>query len=140
MFILDSKLSQDSFVVCDLKISQLLLMNDSNYLWLILVPKKADLVELTDLSFAEQVEVLKEINLIGQILKEEFFAQKLNIAALGNVVKQLHIHVIGRFENDASFPKPVWGTVASKPYEQKIAQELIKKLQLKILGKNGNSA
>ncbi len=140
MFILDSKLSQDSFAVCDLKISQLLLMNDSNYLWLILVPKKADLVELTDLSFAEQVEVLKEINLIGQILKEEFFAQKLNIAALGNVVKQLHIHVIGRFENDASFPKPVWGTVASKPYEKKIAQELIKKLQLKILGKNGNSA
>jgi diadenosine tetraphosphate (Ap4A) HIT family hydrolase len=87
MFILDSKLSQDSFVVCDLKISQLLLMNDSNYPWLILVPKKADLIELTDLSFEEQLEVLREINLIGEILKEEFSVQKLNIAALGNVVK-----------------------------------------------------
>ncbi len=140
MFILDSKLSQDSFVVCDLKISQLLLMNDSNYPWLILVPRKEDLIELTDLSFLEQSEVLREINLIGQILKEEFLVQKLNIAALGNVVKQLHIHVIGRFENDASFPKPVWGSVASKPYEERVVQELIKKLQLKILGKNGSFA
>jgi diadenosine tetraphosphate (Ap4A) HIT family hydrolase len=140
MFILDSKLSQDSFVVCDLKISQLLLMNDSNYPWLILVPKKADLIELTDLSFEEQLEVLREINLIGEVLKEEFSVQKLNIAALGNVVKQLHIHVIGRFENDASFPKPVWGAVASKPYEERVAQELIKKLQLKISGKNGSFA
>jgi diadenosine tetraphosphate (Ap4A) HIT family hydrolase len=140
MFILDSKLSQDSFVVCDLKISQLLLMNDSNYPWLILVPKKADLIELTDLSFEEQLEVLREINLIGEILKEEFSVQKLNIAALGNVVKQLHIHVIGRFENDASFPKPVWGAITSKPYEERVAQELIKKLQLKISGKNGSFA
>jgi diadenosine tetraphosphate (Ap4A) HIT family hydrolase len=140
MFILDSKLSQDSFVVCDLKISQLLLMNDSNYPWLILVPKKADLIELTDLSFEEQLEVLREINLIGEVLKEEFSVQKLNIAALGNVVKQLHIHVIGRFEDDASFPKPVWGAVTSKPYEERVAQELIKKLQLKISGKNGSFA
>ena len=140
MFILDSKLSQDSFVVCDLKISQLLLMNDSNYPWLILVPKKADLIELTDLSFEEQLEVLREINLIGEVLKEEFSVQKLNIAALGNVVKQLHIHVIGRFENDASFPKPVWGAITSKPYEERVAQELIKKLQLKISGKNGSFA
>ncbi len=132
MFILNSKLSQDSFVICDLKISQLLLMNDANYPWFILVPKKDNLVELTDLSFEEQTVVLEEINLVGKVLKEEFLVHKLNIAALGNVVKQLHIHVIGRFENDISFPKPVWGSVISKPYEEKAAQELINKIKLKV--------
>lgn len=129
MFTLNSKLEADTIFICDLKISRLLLMNDSNYPWLILVPRQDNLVELTDLSFDEQVEILREINLLGKILKENFGAEKLNIAALGNVVKQLHIHVIGRFQNDVAFPKPVWGAVASKPYEEKASQELIKKIK-----------
>ncbi|MBP7710528.1 MAG: HIT family protein [Rickettsiales bacterium] len=132
MFALNQKLAADTFLVCDLKISRLLLMNDANYFWFILVPRKADLVELTDLSFAEQTEVLGEINLVAKILKEDFGAQKLNIAALGNVVKQLHIHVIGRFENDATFPKPVWGNAPTKPYEEQAALDLIAKVKLKI--------
>jgi diadenosine tetraphosphate (Ap4A) HIT family hydrolase len=129
MFVLNSNLKSDSFFVADLKISQLLLMNDSNYPWLILVPRKPDLIELTDLNFEEQTQVLREINLAGKILKEKFSAEKLNIAALGNVVSQLHIHVIGRFKNDATFPKPVWGNAPKKPYEEKSAQELIKKIK-----------
>lgn len=132
MFTLHPKLSTDTFFITDLKVSCLLLMNDSNYPWLILVPRKPNLVELTDLAFDEQIEVLKEINLVGKILKESFLVDKLNIAALGNVVSQLHIHVIGRFKNDASFPKPVWGAVPTKPYETSALDGLIKKIQSKI--------
>ena len=129
MFTLNPKLEADTFFICDLKISRLLLMNDSNYPWLILVPRQDGLVELTDLSFEEQTEILREINLLGKILKENFAVEKLNIGALGNVVKQLHIHVIGRFQNDAAFPKPVWGAVAAKPYTENTAQDLIKKIK-----------
>lgn len=140
MFSLNHKLATDTFFVCDLKISRLLLMNDANYFWFILVPRKPDLVELTDLSFAEQTEVLREINLVAEILKTDFATEKLNIGALGNVVSQLHIHVIGRFKNDASFPKPVWGAVAVKPYEEKVALQLIEKVKLKIINSNGTAA
>lgn len=140
MFVLNSKLAADTFLVGDLKISRLLLMNDANYFWFILVPRKADLTEITDLPFSDQIEVLREINWVAQILKEEFGAQKLNIAALGNVVKQLHIHVIGRFENDIAFPKPVWGAFPAKTYEVKAAQELINKVKLKITDSNGTAA
>lgn len=125
MFLLNPRLDADTFLVADLKISRLLLMNDSNYPWFILVPRKPDLVELTDLEMSEQIEVLQEINWLGKILKENFGAEKLNIAALGNVVKQLHIHVIGRTKNDAVFPKPVWGNGIERPYEKKSAELII---------------
>lgn len=129
MFVLDSKLKSDTFFIADLKISQLLLMNDANYVWTILVPRKPNLTELVDLSFDEQSEVLREINLVSKILQKNFSAEKLNIAALGNVVSQLHIHVIARKKNDATFPKPVWGNAPAKPYAQKDAQDLIEKIQ-----------
>lgn len=129
MFFLDSKLKADTFFVTDLKISRVLLMNNANYPWLILVPRRPDLVELTDLTFDKQIEVLREINLVSQILQRKFQPHKLNIGALGNVVRQLHIHVIARFENDAAFPKPVWGE-ASKPYEQKDVQDLVQEIKL----------
>jgi diadenosine tetraphosphate (Ap4A) HIT family hydrolase len=129
MFLLDSRLAADCFFIADLKISRLLLMNDCNYPWLILVPRKPDLIELVDLEFEEQIELLREINLLGKILQKNFSAEKLNIAALGNVVKQLHIHIVGRFKNDAAFPKPVFGAMPVKPYETEAAQNLIRKIQ-----------
>lgn len=129
MFKLDSKLQADTFFIADLKISRLLLMNDANYTWLILVPQKSDLVELTDLSFPDQTQVLREINALAKILKENFGAEKLNIGALGNVVKQLHIHVIARKKNDATFPKPVWGNAPAKPYSEEEAQAVIAKIK-----------
>jgi len=133
MFELHQKLRADSFFIADLKISRLLLMNDANYFWFILVPREPNLEEITDLSFLNQIELLKEINFLSEILKKDFGAQKLNIAALGNMVRQLHIHVIGRFENDASFPKPVWGALPTKPFEEKAAQEIINKVKNKII-------
>ncbi len=129
MFTLHSQLKSDTHFICDLPLSSALLMNDANYLWLILVPRKPDLIELTDLSFTEQTQVLQEINSVAKILKKEFNAEKINIAALGNVVSQLHIHVIGRKKNDATFPKPVWGNAPAKPYATKEAEALIQKLK-----------
>ena len=129
MFELDKKLQADTLFIHDFEVSRLLLMNDANYLWLILVPIKSDLAELIDLDFDEQTLVLKEINLVAKILQNEFGAYKLNIANLGNVVRQLHIHVIARFEDDPSFPKPVWGALPTKHYEEKTAQNLIAKIQ-----------
>ena len=129
MFALHSQLKSDTHFICDLPLSSALLMNDANYLWLILVPRKPDLIELTDLSFTEQTQVLQEINSVAKILKKEFNAEKLNIAALGNVVSQLHIHGIGRKKNDATFPKPVWGNAPAKPYATKEAEALIQKLK-----------
>lgn len=129
MFTLDSRLENDTLFIANLKISRLLLMNDKNYLWLILVPQKANLTELTDLDFSEQMEVLKEINLIAEILKKNFPCDKLNIAALGNVVSQLHIHVIARTKNDAAFPRPVWGNSVLKPYEKNEAEGLVAKIK-----------
>lgn len=128
MFKLDQKLQADTFFVHDFKISQLLLMNNANYPWFILVPRQPNLVELTDLDFADQTEVLREINVVSKILQKEFNPTKLNIAALGNMVRQCHIHIIARFESDASFPNPVWGS-AVKSYEEKDALELIKKIK-----------
>lgn len=129
MFVLDSRLELDSFLVAELKISKLLLMNDCNYLWLILVPKIADAKELIDLDFQTQTQLLEEINLISKTLKENFPCDKLNIATLGNVVSQLHIHLIARQKNDATFPRPVWGNSDPKFYQQEEAQKLIKKIQ-----------
>ena len=129
MFTLDSRLENDSLFVADLKVSRLLLMNDSNFLWLILVPRKENLKELTDLDFADQIEVLREINLVAKILQENFPCDKLNIAALGNVVSQLHIHVIARRKDDAAFPKPVWGNSQFKLYEKNVAENLIQKIK-----------
>ncbi|MBU6339268.1 MAG: HIT family protein [Rickettsiales bacterium] len=131
MFTLDKKLQEDTFFVCDLKVSKLLLMNNANYPWLILVPRKNDLVELTDLDFAEQTEVLREINLVAEILQKKFKPHKLNIAALGNVVRQLHIHVIVRFENDNVFPKPVFGDKAIA-YSENEALQLIEEIKSEI--------
>lgn len=129
MFSLDSRLENDTIFIANLKISRLLLMNDSNFLWLILVPQKENLVELTDLDFSEQTELLKEINLVAGILKKHFHCDKLNIATLGNVVSQLHIHVIARRKDDAAFPRPVWGNSVFKLYEKGVAENLITKIK-----------
>lgn len=128
MFTLDQKLKEDSIFICDLQFCSLLLMNNKSFPWLILVPRKPDLKELIDLNFEEQIVVLKEINQISKILQNITKADKLNIAILGNVVNQLHIHIIARFKNDAAFPKPVFGHEITL-YNEKDVQELISKIK-----------
>ena len=129
MFILDKKLQQDSFFIADLELCKVLLMNDANYPWLILVPRQNNLKDIVDLSFDDQIILLKEINFVAEIFKKEFEFDKLNIANLGNVVSQLHIHVIARKKNDVTFPRPVWGNAQALEYCGNNLTKTLEKIQ-----------
>ena len=116
MFVLDSRLQQDSLVLGDFPLCRLLLSKDANYPWFILVPRRADISELFQLSEADQQQLWKETTYLAETLKDSFAADKLNVATLGNVVSQLHMHVIVRRRDDAVWPAPVWGRVPAIEY------------------------
>lgn len=108
-FPLDPRLAAGTHAIGELPLSRLELMDDARFPWLILVPRIAGARELIDLDERDQHALLGEINLVGRALETMFKPDKLNVAALGNVVPQLHIHVIARFSADAAWPQPVWG-------------------------------
>ncbi|HUD43607.1 MAG TPA: HIT family protein [Dokdonella sp.] len=108
-FALDPRLAADTQPVADLPLSRLLLMDDARYGWLVLVPRRAGLRELADLSRADQHRLLDEIEIARTALAALGPYDKLNLGALGNVVEQLHVHVIARHRDDAAWPGPVWG-------------------------------
>lgn len=112
---LDERLQADSKHIYELGESTLLLMNNSLVDWFMLVPRCEE-VEFTKLTFELQTKILKEINLVAEFIQGQFSPDKLNIATLGNVVSQMHIHVIGRKFNDPYWPAPVWGQAGSKIY------------------------
>jgi diadenosine tetraphosphate (Ap4A) HIT family hydrolase len=99
-------------------------MNDSNFPWIILVPKLEGIVEITDLDDTEYAQLNKEIRLIARAMQHELGPDKLNIAAIGNIVSQLHVHVIARYKNDALFPKPVWGHEPVKYLDAKLEDRI----------------
>jgi diadenosine tetraphosphate (Ap4A) HIT family hydrolase len=113
---LDPRLAQDSIALGDLPLSRVLLMNDANYPWLILVPRRPDLIELIDLDNSGQATLMIEIARAARALKDISLCDKLNVAALGNTVRQLHVHVIARRQGDPAGARPVWGAVAARPY------------------------
>lgn len=115
-FSLHPQLATDTVPVGDLPLSRVLLANDANYPWLILVPRRSALTEIIDLEENDQGQLLAEITATARALKAITECDKLNIAALGNVVAQLHVHVIARRQNDAAWPKPVWGAVPATTY------------------------
>ncbi len=100
-------------------------MNNSLYPWFILVPKKPNLVEIIDLSIEEQGDLMREISAVSKALKVLFKPDKINIAALGNMVQQLHIHIIARFKNDKTFPKPVWVSNETSGYSEEEIKKII---------------
>ena len=115
-FELDPRLAADTFVVGETPLSQVLLMNDARYPWLILVPRRGDITEPFELGEADQVQLWQESTRLGEAIKAHFTADKLNIAALGNQVAQLHLHHIARFHADDAWPAPVWGVGSAVPY------------------------
>ncbi len=115
-FALDPRLSADTHIVGDLDLSRLLLMDDMRFPWLILVPRRPGLCELIELPRAEQQLLLDETDRCAHVLHALEKPDKLNIAALGNVVAQLHVHVIARHTHDAAWPRPVWGVGERQPY------------------------
>jgi diadenosine tetraphosphate (Ap4A) HIT family hydrolase len=122
-FELDARLAADSILIADGPFSQLRLMNDARFPWLILVPRVRGATEWVDLDGASQRLLLAEINQACALLRARYDdLTKLNIGALGNIVRQLHIHVVGRREGDAAWPGPVWGSGQSQPYTEAIAE------------------
>ena len=122
---LHPQLAQDTVPVGDLALSRVLLANDANFSWAILVPRRPGLVELIDLEENSQIQLLGEIAAAARALKSITECEKLNIAALGNQVPQLHIHVIARRHSDAAWPKPVWGAAAPAAYIPAVRDGLI---------------
>ncbi|XQA76970.1 HIT domain-containing protein [Xanthomonas sacchari] len=109
-FVLDPRLQADSAFVADGPLSQVRLMDDARFPWLLLVPRVGEASEWIDLDGGQQRLLLAEINQLSQLLRQEPGVHKLNIGALGNVVRQLHVHVLGRHPGDAAWPGPVWGS------------------------------
>jgi diadenosine tetraphosphate (Ap4A) HIT family hydrolase len=127
-FALDSRLAADSVAVADLPLSAVRLVRDANYPWLLLIPRRAALGELTDLDAAERSTLMEEIARASAALQSTVPCDKLNVAALGNVVPQLHVHVIARRRGDPAWPRPVWGAVPAKPYASGAAEALAERL------------
>ena len=112
-FVLDPRLAADSVFVADGPLSQVRLMDDTRFPWLVLVPRVADVSEWLELDGSQQRLLLAEINQAGQLVRQRPGVQKLNIGALGNIVRQLHIHLVGRHAEDDAWPGPVWGNGAA---------------------------
>ena len=115
-FELDPRLDNDSLFLADWPLCRVLRMNDRAYPWLILVPRRTGKREIIDLSSADQTLLLGEIGRASGAIKQALKPEKLNVAALGNVVSQLHVHVIGRFTDDPAWPRPIWGVQAPRPF------------------------
>lgn len=111
-FQLHERLKNDLIEIKDLELSKLMLLPDSENPWCVLVPKRNDIKELHHLESDDQNILLEEINTVSKILEKEFSPDKLNVGALGNMVPQLHIHIICRYKNDRSWPGSIWGTAA----------------------------
>src|ERR1700674_2994761 len=114
---LDPVLAQHSIALGDLALSRVLISTDANYPWLILVPRRAAIVEIFELADADQPVLMAEIAATGRALKSVTRCDKLNIAALVNAVPQLHVHIIARFRNDAAGARPVFGAVPARAYD-----------------------
>lgn len=129
MFILHPQLANDTVWVSDLELCQVLLMNDANYPWLILVPRIADLREVYQLTTEQRHLLWNESDRVSKVLVQLFNPTKLNIAALGNMVSQLHIHHIARFNTDAAWPAPVWGKLPAQTYMAEVLEQRLKQLR-----------
>jgi len=127
-FKLDHRLEQDGLLFAESERYVLNLMNDSRYIWLVLVPKAANARETFDLTEEQQIDLALLSNKIGQVIAETFNGDKFNVASLGNMVPQLHVHLIVRNEGDAAWPGPIWGVGEAVPYSAELQADVFKKL------------
>jgi diadenosine tetraphosphate (Ap4A) HIT family hydrolase len=119
MFTIHNKLQADTIEILSLALSRVLLMNDSSFPWLILVPAREDISEIYELGQGDRSVLIEEVALASGILRDLYMPDKINLGALGNLVPQLHIHLIGRFMTDRAWPGPVWGAGTARPYQEK---------------------
>lgn len=129
-FKLAAEFERDSLWLADWPLCQLRVQNDANYPWFILIPRRVSMVEIIDLTEQDREQLWRESAHLSVFLKAEFQAKKLNVAALGNMVPQLHLHHIARYEHDIAWPAPVWGKAPAQPYTETEWQQLKQKLAL----------
>lgn len=134
MFELHPRLAADTLAVGRLPLCRLQLMNDARYPWLILVPERAGLREIHQLPPAERTQLIEEISACSQALEAVSRADKINVGALGNLVPQLHVHVIARRTGDAAWPGPVWGQGAAEPWDEAARSTLLAALRERLGG------
>lgn len=132
MFQLHQRLANDCVDLGSFALCRLLLMRDANYPWFILVPRRPEVTEIFQLSQKDQQQLLAESSYLGEFIMGYFNGDKLNVAALGNVVPQLHVHHIVRHHGDPAWPGPVWGAIAAKAYDQSRLNQLIQDLTQKL--------
>jgi diadenosine tetraphosphate (Ap4A) HIT family hydrolase len=123
-FVLDARLDADTIEITTLPLCLVRLMNDRRFPWVILVPARPGLSEIIDLDAADRARLIEEVALVSTVMRDLFRPTKLNVGALGNVVTQLHVHVIGRFAGDAAWPGPAWGTVPERHRADEIDQKV----------------
>lgn len=136
-FKLDARLERDCILLGNFELCQVLLMNDANYPWLILVPRVSGIRETYELSDSQQATLMKESNFVLEAMAETFKADKMNLGALGNMVPQLHIHHIARYTYDAAWPAPVWGKVTAKAYSDDEREIIVAKLNTMLSNYSG---
>ena len=129
---LHARLNEDTIDIGDLPLSRVLVIKDAHYPWLLLVPRRPDVVEIIDLNEVEPAQLMTETSRAARALKEITKCEKLNIAALGNMVPQLHVHVIARRSSDAAWPRPVWGVMPPLAHDAEEVQRFISALRRKI--------
>jgi diadenosine tetraphosphate (Ap4A) HIT family hydrolase len=127
-FDLHPRLEADTAFVADWRLSRVLVMNDARYRWLVLVPRRADAVELFDLKAADRARLMEEVSAAGRMLRDLTGAAKINVGALGNLVPQLHVHVVARSLGDPAWPGPVWGHSPAVPYDAAARDDFIRQL------------
>ena len=128
-FILNPVLAKDCIEITNLHLSKMLLMNDRRYPWLILVPRRTAITEIHHLPTKDQRSLFNEITEVAEFLEKEFKPTKINIGAIGNIVPQLHVHLVGRKSDDAAWPNPVWGHSSPLNYENSEAIQIIKNIK-----------
>ena len=126
---LHPQLARDAVPVGDLVLARVLAMNDANYPWVILVPRRGGAVEIIDLDATDRGRLMAEIAQVSAALKQLTACDKLNVAAIGNVVPQLHVHVVARRVGDTAWPKPVWGAAPPRPYTAADLQSFVAALR-----------
>ena len=126
-FELDARLSADTIPVGDLALSSVLLMDDARFPWFVLVPRRPGASELTDLSAADAATLMSEMRIAARVMLDLAKPDKINVGALGNMVAQLHVHVVGRFRSDPAWPGPVWGHGSRSPYPVHAAATLVER-------------
>jgi diadenosine tetraphosphate (Ap4A) HIT family hydrolase len=131
-FELNPQIAADTLAVAELELCTVRLMRDANYCWLLLVPRIAYTTEIVDLSAEHRQMLMEDIVKAGAALRQTCPCDKLNIATLGNVVAQIHVHVIARRHDDAAWPKPVWGAVPAKAYAEGAGEALAAKLAARL--------